>query len=48
MGWEGPFKAVYSNPTPDQVASSPMEPDFEHRQGWGTHSFHGQPLPVYV
>ncbi|EOA97032.1 hypothetical protein Anapl_17450, partial [Anas platyrhynchos] len=30
----------------DQVAQSPIQPGLEHLQGWGTHSFSGQPVPV--
>jgi len=31
---------------PDQVAHSPIQPGLEHLQGWGIHSFSGQPVPV--
>ncbi|KAK4818440.1 hypothetical protein QYF61_013127 [Mycteria americana] len=30
----------------DQVAQSPIQPGLEHFQGWGIHSFSGQPVPV--
>ena len=30
----------------DQVAQSPVQADLEHLQGWGIHSFSGQPMPV--
>jgi len=30
---------------PDQVAQSPVQPGLEHLQGWGIHSFSGQPGP---
>ncbi|KAK4812888.1 LOW QUALITY PROTEIN: hypothetical protein QYF61_024244 [Mycteria americana] len=30
----------------DQVAQSPTQPGLEHFQGWGIHSFSGQPVPV--
>uniref|UniRef100_A0A672TM59 Uncharacterized protein n=1 Tax=Strigops habroptila TaxID=2489341 RepID=A0A672TM59_STRHB len=29
----------------DQVAPSPVQPGLEHCQGWGSHSFSGQPVP---
>ena len=29
-----------------QVAQSPIQPDFEHFQGWGIHNISGQPVPV--
>jgi len=31
---------------PDQVAPSPIQPGLECFQGWGIHSFFGQPAPV--
>ncbi|KAK4827484.1 hypothetical protein QYF61_018784 [Mycteria americana] len=30
----------------DQVAQSPIQPGLEHFQGWGIHSFPGQPVPA--
>jgi len=30
----------------DQVAKSLIQPGLEHCQGWGIHSFSGQPVPV--
>uniref|UniRef100_A0A8C3PLQ6 Uncharacterized protein n=1 Tax=Calidris pygmaea TaxID=425635 RepID=A0A8C3PLQ6_9CHAR len=30
----------------DQVAQSPIQPGLEHLQGWGSHNFSGQPVPV--
>jgi len=33
-------------PPLDQAAESPIHPGLEHLQGWGIHSFSGQPMPV--
>jgi len=30
---------------PHHVAQSPIQPGLEHLQGWGIHSFSGQPGP---
>jgi len=30
----------------DQAAQGPIQPGLEHLQGWVTHSFSGQPVPV--
>ena len=32
-------------PPTHQAADSPIEPGLEHCQGWGIHSFSGQPMP---
>jgi len=31
----------------EQVAQSSIQPGLEHRQGGGSHSFSGQPVPVF-
>jgi len=31
---------------PDQAAQDPIQPVHEHLQGWGIHSFSGEPVPV--
>ena len=30
----------------DQVVPNPVQRGLEHFQGWGTHNFSGQPVPV--
>ena len=54
LGWKGHLKIIsFQLPCHgqghlplDQVAQSPIQPDFDHFQGWGIHSFSGQPVPV--
>uniref|UniRef100_A0A8C9LBX5 Uncharacterized protein n=1 Tax=Pavo cristatus TaxID=9049 RepID=A0A8C9LBX5_PAVCR len=41
---EWPLKPTQSQPT--QAAQGPIQPGLEHLQGWGTHSFSGQPVPL--
>ncbi|NWW54203.1 SHAN3 protein, partial [Pedionomus torquatus] len=51
---EGTFKIIQFHPPcpgqghlpPPQVAPSSIQPGLEPLQGWGSHSFSGQPLPV--
>ena len=31
---------------PDQAVQGPIQPDLEHLQGWGVHSFPAQPVPM--
>jgi len=31
---------------PAKSAHGPIHPDLKHLQGWGTHSFSGQPVPL--
>ncbi|XP_061317325.1 keratinocyte-associated protein 3 isoform X2 [Pezoporus flaviventris] len=54
MVWVGRDLKAHPVPTPchrqghlpiDQVAPSPVQPGLEHCQGWGSHSFSGQPVP---
>ncbi|NXG55756.1 PR40A factor, partial [Hemiprocne comata] len=52
LGWRDLKDHLVPNPLhgqghlpPDQVAPSPIQPALEHFQGWGSHSFPGQPGP---
>jgi len=38
--------AVVRHLPPEQVAQRHIQPRLEHCQGWGNHSFSGQPVPV--
>jgi len=55
MAWVGrdlkdhqvPISAVgRAAPPPGQAAQGPIQPCLEHLQGWGTHGFSGQSVPV--
>jgi len=55
MTWVGRDLKDHPVPTPchgqeyhplDQVAEGPIQPGLEHFQGWGIHSFSGQPVLV--
>jgi len=47
MAWVGRDLKAHLIPTPslDQAAHGPIQPGFECFQGWGIHSFSGQPIP---
>ena len=55
VGLEGSFKSHLVQPSyrdqghlqPDQLAQSPIQPGLEYSQGGGSHSFSGQPVPVF-
>ena len=54
FGLEGTLKIIWFQPPChgqghlplDQVAQSPIQPGLEHCQGWGSHNFPGQPVPM--
>jgi len=53
-GWKGPKDHLVPSPCReqghlplDQVAQSSIQPGLEHCQGGGSHSFSGQPVPVF-
>jgi len=53
LGWKGPLRSSSTTPCYrqgplplDQVAQRPILPGLEHLQGWVTHSFSWQPVPV--
>ena len=55
QGLEGTLKPIWFQPPcheqghlpPDQVAQSSIQPGLEHCKGGGSHSFSGQPVPVF-
>jgi len=55
FGLEGTLKIIWFQPPcheqghlpPDQAAQSSIQPGLEHCQGGGSHSFSGQPGPVF-
>ena len=55
MGWKGPLKVIlFQLPCHeqghiplDQVAQSPVQPDLECFQGWGSYHLSGQLVPVF-
>jgi len=52
---EGTLKTIWFQPPChgqgqlplDQVAQSSIQPGLEHCQGWGSHNFSGQLVPVF-
>ena len=44
MVWDG--RVLKDHPVPVPLGQPPTRPGFECLQGWGTHSFSGQSVPV--